>query len=155
MRTARWEQRSIANEIPIWDPDICIDCAKCALVCPHAAIRMKVYEPLAADHAPATFRHKEWRDRDDPGMWMSIQVVPDGCTGCGVCVDVCPALSKEVVKHKAIDMEPKLEHLEAERANLDFFLEIPPADRRDVKIASIKGSKKLEPLFMASGACAG
>jgi len=153
--TARWELRSIANEIPIWDPEICIDCAKCALVCPHAAIRMKVYEPVAVDHAPATFRHKEWRDRDDPGMWMSIQVVPDDCTGCGVCVDVCPARSKEVVKHKAIDMEPKLEHLEAERANLDFFLEIPPADRRDVKIASIKGSQKLEPLFLASGACAG
>jgi len=153
--TARWELRSIANEIPIWDPEICIDCAKCALVCPHAAIRMKVYEPVAVDHAPATFLHKEWRDRDDPGMWMSIQVVPDDCTGCGVCVDVCPARSKEVVKHKAIDMEPKLEHLEAERANLDFFLEIPPADRRDVKIASIKGSQKLEPLFLASGACAG
>ena len=153
--TSRWELRSIAKEIPIWDPEICIDCAKCALVCPHAAIRMKVYEPIAVDHAPATFRHKEWRDRDDPGMWMSIQVVPDDCTGCGVCVDVCPARSKEVVKHKAIDMEPKLEHLEAERANLDFFLEIPPADRRDVKIASIKGSQKLEPLFLASGACAG
>ena len=153
--TARWERRSIASEIPIWDPDICIDCAKCALVCPHAAIRMKVYEPIAADHAPATFRHKEWRDRDDPGKWMTIQVVPDDCTGCGVCVDVCPARSKEVAKHKAIDMEPKLEHLDAERANLDFFLDIPPADRRDVKVASIKGSQMLEPLFLASGACAG
>ncbi|HJS27080.1 MAG TPA: pyruvate:ferredoxin (flavodoxin) oxidoreductase, partial [Actinomycetota bacterium] len=153
--TARWEDRSIANEIPIWDPDICIDCAKCALVCPHAAIRMKVYEPIGADHAPAAFRHKEWRDREDPGRWMTIQVVPDDCTGCGVCVDVCPARSKEVAKHKAIDMEPKLEHLDAERAGFDFFLQIPPADRRDVKVASIKGSQMLEPLFGASGACAG
>ena len=153
--TARWERRSIANEIPIWDPDICIDCAKCALVCPHAAIRMKVYEPIAADHAPATFQHKEWRDRDDPGKWMTIQVVPDDCTGCGVCVDVCPARSKEIAKHKAIDMAPKLEHLDAERTNFDFFLGIPPVDRRDVKVASIKGSQMLEPLFLSSGACAG
>ena len=153
--TARWERRSIASEIPIWDPDICIDCAKCALVCPHAAIRMKVYEPIAADHAPATFQHKEWRDRDDPGKWMTIQVVPDDCTGCGVCVDVCPARSKEIAKHKAIDMVPKLEHLDAERTNFDFFLSIPPVDRRDVKVASIKGSQMLEPLFLSSGACAG
>jgi pyruvate-ferredoxin/flavodoxin oxidoreductase len=153
--TARWERRSIASEIPIWDPDICIDCAKCALVCPHAAIRMKVFEPIAVDHAPTTFRHKEWRDREDPGKWMTIQVVPDDCTGCGVCVDVCPARSKEVAKHKAIDMEPKLEHLDAERANLDFFLKIAPADRSAVKVASIKGSQMLEPLFQTSGACAG
>ena len=92
--TAKWEKRSIAQEIPIWDPDICIDCAKCALVCPHTAIRMKVYEPIAADHAPVTFQHKEWRDRENPGRWMTIQVVPDDCTGCGVCVDVCPAKSQ-------------------------------------------------------------
>ena len=153
--TARWEKRSIAQEIPIWDPEICIDCGKCALVCPHAAIRMKVYEPITADSAPETFQHKEWRDRDNPGMWMTIQVTPDDCTGCGVCVDVCPAKSKEVVKHKAIDMAPKSEHVDAERANLDFFLDIPPADRREVKVASIKGSQMLEPLFEFSGACAG
>ena len=153
--TARWEKRSIAQEIPIWDPEICIDCGKCALVCPHAAIRMKVYEPITADSAPETFQHKEWRDRDNPGMWMTIQVTPDDCTGCGVCVDVCPAKSKEAVKHKAIDMMPKAEHVDAERANLDFFLDIPPADRRDVKVASIKGSQMLEPLFEFSGACAG
>ncbi len=153
--TARWEKRSIAHEIPIWDPDICIDCAKCALVCPHAAIRMKVYEPIAAAGAPDGFPHKEWRDRDNPGMWMTIQVAPDDCTGCGVCVDVCPAKSKEVVKHKSIDMLPKDEHLEVERANFDFFLRVPPADRREVKTATIKGSQMLEPLFEYSGACAG
>jgi pyruvate-ferredoxin/flavodoxin oxidoreductase len=153
--TARWEKRSIASEIPIWDPEICIDCAKCALVCPHAAIRMKVYEPISADGAPETFQHKEWRDRENPGMWMTIQVAPDDCTGCGVCVDVCPAKSKEIVKHKAIDMQPKSAHLVAERSNFDFFLQIPPADRRDVKVASIKGSQMLEPLFDVSGACAG
>ncbi|MFB3738842.1 MAG: pyruvate:ferredoxin (flavodoxin) oxidoreductase, partial [Candidatus Velamenicoccus archaeovorus] len=153
--TARWEKRSIAHEIPIWDPSICIDCAKCALVCPHAAIRMKVYEPSAADGAPETFKHKEWRDRERPGMWMTIQVAPDDCTGCGVCVDVCPAKSKEAVKHKSIDMLPKMEHLEAERANWDFFETIPLPDRREVKVASIKGSQMLPPLFEFSGACAG
>lgn len=153
--TATWERRSIAHEIPIWDPEICIDCAKCALVCPHAAIRMKVYEPISANHAPASFKHKEWRDRETPGMWMTIQVVPDDCTGCGVCVDVCPAKSKEVVKHRAIDMEPKAEHLEEERAAWDFFQGISPADRRQVKVASIKGSQMLEPLFQSNGACAG
>jgi pyruvate-ferredoxin/flavodoxin oxidoreductase len=153
--TSAWEKRSIALEIPIWDPEICIDCAKCALVCPHAAIRMKVFEPAAAEGAPATFKHKEWRDRERPGMWMTIQVAPDDCTGCGVCVDVCPAKSKEVVKHKSIDMEPKTEHLQAERANFAFFDGIPLPDRRDVKVASIKGSQMLEPLFEFSGACAG
>jgi pyruvate-ferredoxin/flavodoxin oxidoreductase len=153
--TARWERRSIAHEIPIWDPEICIDCAKCALVCPHAAIRMKVYEPIAAQGEPESFKHKEWRDRDNPGMWMTIQVAPDDCTGCGVCVDVCPAKSKEVVKHKSIDMLPKLDHLEAERESFDFFLRIPPADRRATKPATIKGSQMLEPLFEFSGACAG
>jgi pyruvate-ferredoxin/flavodoxin oxidoreductase len=153
--TAKWEKRSIAQEIPVWDPSICIDCAKCALVCPHAAIRMKVFEPAAAGEAPDGFLHKEWRDREDPGKWMTIQVAPDDCTGCGVCVDVCPARSKEVVKHKAIDMAPKEEHLERERANFDFFLGIPPFDRRDVKVGTIKGSQTLEPLFEFSGACAG
>jgi pyruvate-ferredoxin/flavodoxin oxidoreductase len=153
--TTKYEKRSIAIDIPIWDPTICIDCAKCALVCPHAAIRMKVYEPSAVEGAPATFQHKEWKDREHPGMWMTIQVAPDDCTGCGVCVDTCPAKSKEAVKHKSINMEPKPEHLEVERENFDFFLSIPPMDRTTVKVASIKGSQMLEPLFEFSGACSG
>ncbi|HEX4983339.1 MAG TPA: pyruvate:ferredoxin (flavodoxin) oxidoreductase, partial [Ilumatobacteraceae bacterium] len=135
--TTRWEKRSIALEIPIWDPQICIDCAKCAIVCPHAAIRMKVFAPSALDGAPATFKHREWKDREHPGLRMTIQVAPDDCTGCGVCVDICPAKSKEVVKHKSIDMMPKDDHLDAERKNFDFFLEIPPFDRRAVKPSSI------------------
>ena len=153
--TTRWEKRSIAREIPVWDPSICIDCAKCALVCPHAAILMKVFEPSALQTAPEGFKHKEWRDRERPGMLMTIQVAPDDCTGCGVCVDVCPAKSKEVVKHKSIDMLPKDEHLAAERERFEFFSSIPPMDRRGVKVASIKGSQMLEPLFQFSGACAG
>ena len=137
--TAQWERRSIAREIPIWDPSICIDCAKCALVCPHSAIRMKVFEPEEAEGAPATFLHKEWKDRERPGRRMTIQVLPDDCTGCGICVDVCPARSKSEIKHKSIDMCPKDEHLDAERANWDFFRTIPDPDRRDVRANTVKG----------------
>ncbi|MGZ8566891.1 MAG: pyruvate:ferredoxin (flavodoxin) oxidoreductase, partial [Actinomycetota bacterium] len=153
--TARWEKRSIAREIPIWDPSICIDCAKCALVCPHSAIRMKVFAPEAIAEAPETFPDKEWRDRERPGRRMTIQVAPDDCTGCGVCVDVCPARSKTEVKHKAIDMCAKDEHLEAERANWSFFEAIADPDRRDVRADTVKGSQQLQPLFEFSGACAG
>ncbi|HVN60020.1 MAG TPA: pyruvate:ferredoxin (flavodoxin) oxidoreductase [Gaiellaceae bacterium] len=153
--TARYEKRSIAEEIPIWDPSICIDCAKCALVCPHAAIRMKVYDPAALDGAPEGFKSKEWRSRDLPGMLMTIQVAPDDCTGCGICVETCPAKSKEEVRHKSIDLEPKLEHLEAERAAFDFFVDLPPIDRSAIEIATVKGSQMLEPLFEYSGACEG
>jgi pyruvate-ferredoxin/flavodoxin oxidoreductase len=153
--TARWERRSIAREIPIWDPDICIDCAKCAIVCPHAAIRMKVYDPTDATEAPGAFPHKEWKDRDRPGRWMTIQVAPDDCTGCGVCVDVCPAHSKQEVKHRAIDMLPKEEHLDVERANWDYFLELPDPARSEVRADTVKGSQQLRPLMEFSGACAG
>ncbi|MGZ8582459.1 MAG: pyruvate:ferredoxin (flavodoxin) oxidoreductase [Actinomycetota bacterium] len=153
--TARWEKRSIAREIPIWDPAICIDCAKCALVCPHAAIRMKVFDPGEADGAPATFQHKEWKDRERPGRLMTIQVAPDDCTGCGICVDVCPARSKEQIKHKAIDMCPKLDHLDDERANWDFFSSIVDPDPTTVRAETVKGSQQLPPLFEFSGACAG
>jgi pyruvate-ferredoxin/flavodoxin oxidoreductase len=153
--TARWEKRNIAREIPVWDPDICIDCAKCALVCPHAVIRMKVFDPEAVAGAPEGFLHKEWKDRERPGRWMTIQVAPDDCTGCGVCVDVCPAHSKEEVKHQAIDMRPKEEHLARERANWDFFLTIPESDRAEVRPDTVKGSQQLLPLFEFSGACAG
>jgi pyruvate-ferredoxin/flavodoxin oxidoreductase len=153
--TTQWERRSIAREIPIWDPTICIDCAKCALVCPHAAIRMKVFEPAAAEGGPVTFQTKEWRDREHPGRRMTIQVTPDDCTGCGICVDVCPARSKTEVKHKAIDMCPKDEHLEVERANWDFFRTIHEPSRREVRADTVKGSQQLRPLFEFSGACAG
>jgi pyruvate-ferredoxin/flavodoxin oxidoreductase len=153
--TARYEKRSIAEEIPIWDPSICIDCAKCALVCPHAAIRMKVFEPGALDGAPDGFLSKEWRDRRLPGMKMTIQVAPDDCTGCGICVETCPAFAKEEVRHKSINLEPKRDHLERERERFDFFLSIPEIDRRIVEPETIKGSQMLEPLFEFSGACEG
>ncbi len=153
--TARYEKRSIAQEIPIWDPSICIDCAKCALVCPHAAIRMKVFQPQALADAPAGFLSKEWKARDLPGMLMTIQVAPEDCTGCGICVETCPAHSKEEVKHKSINLEPKTEHLAVERERYEFFLTIPEIDRELVAPATIKGSQMLEPLFEYSGACEG
>jgi pyruvate-ferredoxin/flavodoxin oxidoreductase len=153
--TTQYEKRSIALEIPIWDPDICIDCARCALVCPHAAIRLKVYDPSALETAPDTFQSKPWKGRDFEGMYTTIQVAPEDCTGCQVCVNVCPAKSKEEVKHKAINMEPKLDHLEVERSNYEFFLSIPEWDRTKTKPETVKGSQVLQPLFEYSGACAG
>jgi pyruvate-ferredoxin/flavodoxin oxidoreductase len=153
--TARWERRDIAEELPLWDPSICIDCAKCALVCPHAAIRMKVFSPEELANAPQGFQYKEWKSKEQPGMLMTIQVAPDDCTGCKTCADYCPAHSKQVAKHKSIDMTPKEGRMEQERANWEFFKSIPEFDRTQVKVASIKGSQMLEPLFEFSGACAG
>ena len=153
--TAKYEKRSIAKEIPIWDPAICIDCGKCAIVCPHATIRMKVYEPGFLESAPASFKTKDFRSKDVIDHKLTIQVAPDDCTGCGVCVDVCPAKSKTEVRHKAINMEPAEPHKRGEREAWDFFLEIPELDPALMSHESIKGSQVLEPLFEFSGACAG
>ncbi len=153
--TTKFEKRSIAHEIPIWDSEICTECGLCPLVCPHAAIRMKPFEENQLDGAPEPFPSIPWKGKDFPGYRMTIQVAPDDCTGCGVCVDVCPAKSKEVARHKAINMSPKDDHLERERANFDFFLSLPEVDRSLVAMDTIKGSQMLEPLFEFSGACAG
>jgi pyruvate-ferredoxin/flavodoxin oxidoreductase len=153
--TSQWERRNIAEELPSWDPTICIDCAKCTLVCPHAAIRMKVFSPDALAGAPEAFLFKQWNSKEQPGMLMAIQVAPDDCNGCGTCADYCPAHSKQVIKHKSIDMAPKDDRLEKERASWEFFKSLPEFDRTQVKVATIKGSQMLEPLFEFSGACAG
>src|SRR5450756_533522 len=153
--TSRWERRDIAEELPQWDPTICIDCAKCTLVCPHAAIRMKVFSPELLTNAPTGFQSKEWKSKEQPGMMMAIQIAPDDCNGCGTCADYCPAHSKQVAKHKSIDMAPKDGHIEMERANWEFFKSLPEFDRTQVKVASIKGSQMLQPLFEFSGACKG
>ena len=153
--TAKYEKRAIAKQIPIWDPEVCIDCGKCAIVCPHATIRMKVFQPETVAAAPATFASKAFRSKDIDGYRMTIQVAPDDCTGCGVCVDVCPAKSKTEVRHKAINMEPAEAHRDAERVNWDYFLSVPPLDRTLLPHDSVKGSQALEPLFEFSGACAG
>jgi pyruvate-ferredoxin/flavodoxin oxidoreductase len=153
--TARVEKRSIAHEIPIWDPTICIACGLCTLVCPHAAIRSKAYPEAALSGSPDGFLSLPWKGKELTDHLLTIQVAPEDCTGCGVCVDVCPAKSKESVKHKAINMEPKLDHVDRERANFDYFLEIPELDRTQVKLDTVKGSQLLLPLFEYSGACAG
>jgi len=153
--TARWEKRAIAREIPIWDPAICIDCGKCAIACPHAAIRMKIYPLPDRNGAPPGFQAKEFKSRELPGYELTIQVAPDDCTGCAVCVDVCPAKSKEAANYKAINMRSTAEHAERERANFEFFLAIPELDRTQVPHGTVKGSQALQPLFEFSGACAG
>jgi pyruvate:ferredoxin (flavodoxin) oxidoreductase, homodimeric len=154
--TARIEKRALAAEIPIWDPEICIDCGRCAVVCPHAAIRMKVMTPQTmVPGMPASFVTKPFRSHEHPGLLLSLQVAPDDCTGCGVCVDMCPAHSKSEVKHRAIDMEPIGPHLEAERANFEYFLALPETDPCLLEPDSVKGAQVREPLFEFSGACAG
>ncbi|MBI3747226.1 MAG: pyruvate:ferredoxin (flavodoxin) oxidoreductase [Chloroflexi bacterium] len=153
--TTQYEKRGIAQMIPVWDQAICIDCGKCAMVCPHATIRMKVFPEAAVASAPASFLHKEFKSRDLVGHRLTIQVAPDDCTGCGVCVDVCPAKSKTDVSHKAINMEPILEHRDVERERWDFFQTIPQLDRNLIAHDTIKGAAQLEPLFEFSGACGG
>jgi len=153
--TARYEKRSLAPELPIWDPDLCIDCGKCAIVCPHTAIQMKAFEPGALDGAPDVFLSKEFKDRSLPGHLLTIQVAPDDCTGCGVCVETCPAVSRSDAGRKAIRMEPAPDHREVERERYRFFDAIPPIDRTSVRTDTVKHSQLLQPLFEASGACAG
>jgi pyruvate-ferredoxin/flavodoxin oxidoreductase len=153
--TTKYEKRAIALEIPIWDRDICIDCGKCAMVCPHAAIRMKVFPAAAVDGAPAGFLSKDFKSRELVDHRLTIQVAPDDCTGCGVCVDVCPAKSKTEVRHKAINMEPFAAHRDEEQERFAYFQSIAPLDRALLPHDTVKGSQVLEPLFEFSGACAG
>ncbi len=157
--TARWEARGLADEIPVWDPTLCIDCGKCAIVCPHAAIRMKAYPAEALDalgERGAALPHKVYGGRDLPvGTLLSVQVAPDDCTGCGICVDVCPARSKTTARHKSIDLRSADEHRVAERAHYDAFLALPEVDRGLVRHDTVKGSQLLQPLFEFSGACSG
>lgn len=153
--TSQFEKRRIAAAIPIWDADICIQCGLCALVCPHAAIRTKAYPRESLNGAPNGFQHIAWKGKELDDHLVTIQVAPDDCTGCGVCVDVCPARSKEVAKHKAINMEPALQHADNERRSFEHFLTLPEADRSLVAKDQVKGSQLLQPLFEFSGACGG
>jgi pyruvate-ferredoxin/flavodoxin oxidoreductase len=153
--SAAWEKRNIALEIPVWEPDICIQCNKCAIVCPHATIRVKVYDPSELAHSPATFKSMDYKGKEYEGMKYTVQVAPEDCTGCGLCVEVCPAKSKTETKIKAINMRPQPPIRDVERTNYDFFLRLPETDRRTAKVGSVKGSQFLQPLFEYSGACAG
>jgi pyruvate-ferredoxin/flavodoxin oxidoreductase len=155
--TTKWEKRNIALEIPVWDPDTCIQCTKCSLVCPHAVIRAKIYTEDLLQDAPPTFKSVKARGRDLPeGSRFTIQVAPEDCTGCGMCVEVCPGKNKANPELKAINMAEQPPLREAEKANWDFFLNtIPNPDRRELKANTVKGSQLMEPLFEFSGACAG
>ena len=153
--TTQWEKRNLAVEIPVWNTDLCIQCNKCVLVCPHAAIRAKVYEPQHLEAAPPGFLSAAWRGDDFPGQRYTIQVAPEDCTGCQICAVVCPAKDKSNPRTKALMMEPQRPRREAERERYQFFLEaLPEADRSKVKL-DVKGTGLLQPLFEYSGACSG
>ncbi|MEG8947241.1 pyruvate:ferredoxin (flavodoxin) oxidoreductase [Rosettibacter firmus] len=154
--TTRWEKRNIALEVPEWDPEWCIQCGKCALVCPHAAIRIKVYDKKYLENAPATFKHMDAKGKEFPeGYAYTIQVAVEDCTGCELCYEVCPAKNKRDTKRKALNMVPQIPIREQERVNFDFFLELPEIDRRLVNPSLVKSNQLLEPLFEFSGACSG
>ncbi len=153
--TAQWEKRNIALEIPVWDPDVCIQCGKCVMVCPHSVIRMKVYDPAELKDAPETFMSTDAHFREFPGMNYTLQVSPEDCTGCGLCVEACPAKDKQQVGRKAINMATQPPILEREKANWGFFLSLPNMDGAQLNLGAIKNSQLLTPLFEFSGACAG
>jgi pyruvate-ferredoxin/flavodoxin oxidoreductase len=153
--TAQWEKRNIAQEIPVWDTELCIQCGKCVLVCPHAVIRAKVFDSSHLAGAPPTFKSSKPRWREFETLRYSLQVAPEDCTGCRLCVEVCPAKSKSEVKHKAINMEPQAPLREPESLNWDFFVKLPDFDRERISHSQVKDVQLLEPLFEFSGACAG
>ncbi len=153
--TTQYEKRNIALDIPVWDEEICIQCGKCAMVCPHAVIRIKAYDEKYLKDAPSTFKAVDARDRDFKGSKYTIQVAPEDCTGCGVCVEVCPVKSKTEPGKKALNMEPQMPLREEEAKNWDYFLSIPEVDRSKIKTSKIPQQQMQRPLFEFSGACAG
>jgi pyruvate-ferredoxin/flavodoxin oxidoreductase len=153
--TAQWEKRNIAQQIPVWDTELCIQCGKCVLVCPHSVIRAKVYDSSLLANAPATFLSSKPRWREFERLRYTLQVAPEDCTGCRLCVEICPAKSKSEVKHKAINMEPQAPLRDKESINWEFFLSLPEFDRDRLSHNQVKDVQLLEPLFEFSGACSG
>ncbi len=154
--TTQWEKRNIALQIPVWEPDLCIQCGKCNMACPHAVIRMKIYDSALLEKAPAGFRATEAKGREFAGKMFTIQVSPEDCTGCGLCVEVCPAKDKTNPNRKAINMTPQPPIRFRERDYWNFFFkEIPDFPREEANTKTVKGSQLLRPLFEFSGACAG
>ncbi|OBQ39277.1 MAG: pyruvate-flavodoxin oxidoreductase [Anabaena sp. MDT14b] len=153
--TAKWEKRNVAEEIPVWDGDVCVQCGKCVMVCPHAAIRAKAYQPSELVNAPITFKSTNSKDKNFANQKFTIQVAPEDCTGCEICVSVCPAKNKAEPTLKAINMSPQLPLREQERENWNFFLSLPNPDRTKLKVNQIRQQQLQEPLFEFSGACAG
>ncbi|MEH2170201.1 MAG: pyruvate:ferredoxin (flavodoxin) oxidoreductase [Nostoc sp.] len=153
--TAKWEKRNVAQEIPVWEPDVCVQCGKCVMVCPHSAIRAKAYQADELVNAPETFKSTGAKDKDFANQKFTIQVAPEDCTGCTICVNICPAKNKSEPSLKAINMAQQLPLQEQERKNWDFFLSLPNPDRRSLKLNQIRQQQLQEPLFEFSGACAG
>ena len=153
--TTKWEKRNIALEIPVWESDLCIQCGKCVFVCPHAVIRHKVYDKKFLEKAPQTFKSMESKFKEFPGMAYTVQVAPEDCTGCMLCVEACPAKDKTNPARKAINMAPQPPLRESEVPNWEFFLSLPEIDRSAINLGTIKNSQLLQPLFEFSGACAG
>jgi len=153
--TTQWEKRNIALEIPVWDPEVCIQCLKCTLACPHSVIRGAIYDASCLEGAPPTFKSCDARGKEFAGKKFTLQVAPEDCTSCGVCVFICPAKNKKVEGRKAINMEPQPPLREQERDNWRFFLTLPEIERSQLKVHTVKGAALLHPLFEFSGACAG
>ncbi|MHC1772473.1 MAG: pyruvate:ferredoxin (flavodoxin) oxidoreductase [Flexilinea sp.] len=154
--TSQWEKRNLAQEVPVWDPATCIQCGKCSIVCPHAVIRQKVYDPALLVNAPATFKSVDSKGfKEFPGTKFTLQVSVGDCTGCGLCVEACPAKNKQDPARKAINLSEQLPLREPESKNWEFFLTIPDPDRSKIVPNSVKMSQQLRPLFEFSGACAG
>lgn len=153
--TTQYEKRNLALEIPVWDPKTCIQCGKCVAVCPHATIRMKVYDPKLLENAPPTFKSADARSPEWKGLKFTLQVAPEDCTGCAMCVEACPARNKAEPKFKAINMQPQAPLRLQERENWNFFLSIPDVDRRKIKVTQLRQQQLMRPLFEFSGACAG
>ncbi|MCX7099336.1 MAG: pyruvate:ferredoxin (flavodoxin) oxidoreductase [Methylococcales bacterium] len=154
--TAAFEKRNLALEIPVWETDLCTQCGKCVMVCPHTAIRSKIYPVETVADSPETFKHAPMLGKDFPeGLAISYQVAPEDCTGCSLCVDICPIRDKSNASRKALNMLPQPPLRETERSNWDYFLSLPEYDRRQIKLNTIKGAMVLQPLFEFSGACVG
>ncbi|MGK5085631.1 pyruvate:ferredoxin (flavodoxin) oxidoreductase [Bdellovibrionota bacterium FG-1] len=154
MGTTQWEKRNVGQSIPVWDSSICIQCNKCTFVCPHASIRAALFDASALEHASATFKSVDYKGKDAPDKKYALQVAPEDCTGCGICVEACPARDKANPRHRAINMEPQAPLREAEHENFNFFLNLPLPDR-SLMIGDPKTSQFLQPLFEFSGACSG
>jgi pyruvate-ferredoxin/flavodoxin oxidoreductase len=153
--TSKWEKRNIAQDVPVWDPDVCVQCGKCVMVCPHAVIRSKVYDEEVLASAPETFKSADAKDKTWSGLKLTIQVATEDCTGCGVCVDICPARNKMEPRKKALNMAPQRPIRDAERENWEFFLDVPNPNRTDLNLHKIAHQQMQEPLFEFSGACGG